>query len=207
MKNIRKILALLVALTLMFTIVGCDGVGGKTTINDYSDEEIYDTFLEAYDFYMSWVYGQFYTDMDNAIMKEEGLFIAEVIHDEIKTTKQLVDKIHSYFLEPSASKFVAQINPYDENGKLYVDSIDGLGSPWYDFDTYSIERIDDKTAIITIKLKNWFSEEDETDWKTQIICKLEDGNLLFDYHKESPYYNDSDYVKNIIFVWDELEEF
>ena len=162
----------------------------EKTNTDYSDEEIYNAFLEAYDFYYAWIYGQYYIN-PGTLAEHDGIYFAQTNHDEIKTSEQLTDKIRSCFSKSKAYEYINHLQPRDEDGKLYINFKGGVGDNGVEFDSYAIERIDNETFIMTIYLKeNYFIEKNTL---ARVLCVVEDDKLLFDNYTSSSITN-NEYV-------------
>ncbi len=186
MLQIKKILSIIVVLCMIFGVTACsDSQGDSETVKKYTDQEIYNAFLEAYQFHEDWIYGQYYVDSDT-VTEENGIYFGQVDHDTIKTAEQLTDKINSYFSKARSYEYIKQLQPHDNNGKLYINCNMGIGGKFIGFKTYRVERIDEQTYILTINLIH--TGNGDSMGTAKVLCVQEDGKLLFDNHSDERYY-------------------
>jgi len=151
--------------------------------------EIFEAFQEAYNFYYSWIYGQAYVDWDSV---DEKTLTGRVNHDTIKTATGLKEKIYSLFPKPQADEYIARIAPEDRNGDLYIKTNGGVGDDGFDFSSYHAHKIDDNTYVVTIYLFDMYTD---SNFKTQVLCTIENGNYLFENYKDSLLKDAENYVE------------
>lgn len=159
------------------------GIGDNSTSvsSDISEEDLYNEFLEAEDFYYSWIYGQYYADFNT--MYQYGVKSrASVNHKDIVDVQTLKDEINSHFIRSYADECISMLDPKMENGKLFINCIDGVGDNFISIDRHSFEKIDKSNYLLTLYLKSGIDEKDAV---SEILCTYVDGEWKFGDNPDS----------------------
>jgi len=167
-----------------------DSVTESTNQNsEPSEEDIRNAYDNMHKFYMEWIYGQLYVK-NYEVNEYTGKLRGPVSGTEINTSEKLIGAIKDTFCEPVASRYVADLNPKDENGVLYINTVGGVGDTYTKPTITEIVKSGANNYILTL---NYNDIADTSSYVCQIICENQNGKLLFANYQYSSLKTRSDY--------------
>lgn len=161
-----------------------NGVIVSTDTEIPSESSIYSDFEKAENFYIEWIYGQFYAN--SAYEKEGGKLTAIVENSDINTSEKLEEEIRKHFSEKMATSYIKELNPRNVGGKLKINVKDGVGDSGFVISDYSIDKISDTEYILTLYEENVMMENKKTENKLR--CTPKNGKWVFENYGSSTHF-------------------
>ncbi len=151
-----------------------------------SDEYIIEKFDEAYDLWVSWVYGQFYRandDPDAFGLRREAV----TSESPIQSTTQLREEMEKYFTKEMTDMFFAQLKPEDKDGKLYIYTGD-VGGPYSGPDSITVEKINDECYKLNLDIWSYMDDENPDLPDQCVYYVFKDGKWVFENDADDEFF-------------------
>lgn len=187
----KKVLGIITIVFLVVESFAACSVLNENTVNDaISDEYIIEKFNEAYDFWVSWIYGQ---DKDYEFLKLEdridfGPYLCAVSKDApIQSVDEFKIEMEKHFTNELCERFLKATGPVNIEGRLCMYGFD-VGGPYSGPEKITIERLSDEKY--RLKLDIWsYMDEDEPDLPDMYVYYvLEDGEWKFKNDTEDEFF-------------------
>ncbi|MBE6682209.1 MAG: hypothetical protein E7600_07990 [Ruminococcaceae bacterium] len=152
-----------------------------------TDEYIIEKFDEAYDVWVSWIYGQFYRAYDNPDDSAFGPSRESVTSESpIQSTAQLREELEKHFTKEMTDKYFLQLKPEDKDGKLYIYTGD-VGGPYSGPENITVDKIND--TCYRLNLDIWSYMDDGEDMPDQCVYYVfKDSKWVFENDDESEFF-------------------
>lgn len=145
---------------------------------DVNEEEIYAAFQNADKFHLEWIHHKYYIDYDTVDINAYSPGV--VVHETIKTAAALETEMKKYFNDTTVAAFMHSLNPKEEDGKLYINSLYTMDE-YGEIQNHSFEILTERKCILNISVK--YSVRDECN-NYKILCEFWEGRWLFSNYVE-----------------------
>lgn len=151
-----------------------------TVAKEMTDEYIIERFYAAEDFWLSWVYGQYY------VTDRTGEEYYETVNEEspIQTKKELKEAFEKHFSKELTGEFMSFLNPEDIDGKLYI-SYGDVGDNGEGLDKITVKKLDDNKYELTLDMTQYFTDEK---FSRKVFYVFEDGKWVFENDKDNKFF-------------------
>lgn len=157
----------------------------KVVYPEFDDEDIYEAFEEAQDFYICWIYGQAYCE--EMYLTYDDVYRAKIEDGYFNSASALKRKIKSYFEPSLAKQYINALDPSDEADGVHINVVEGVGDDGIMIVGYDVEKVSDTKYLLILNLESSF---DEYYSESQILSyEYYDGKWLFgNYGDERDWY-------------------
>ncbi len=157
------------------------------THESITEEYIIEKFDEAYDLWVSWVYGQLYRAYDSTYDSAFGLMRESVTSESpIQFTAELREEMEKYFTREMTDMYFAQLKPEDKDGKLYVYTGD-VGGPYSGPENITVEKINDNCYRLNLDICSYMDGGEEMPDQC-VYYVFKDGKWVFENDDENEFF-------------------